>query len=91
MTRSAPSASGFWSTGVANVLSHAHNASVSWATRAAAAMSTTASSGFDGVYTQTSRVRGVIAREIAPATVMSMKLTSTPQGIMISRRRRAVP
>ena len=76
---------------MANVLSQAHSAPASWAIRAAAAMSTTASSGFDGVSTQTSRVRGVTARAIAPASVMSTKLTSTPQGIMISRSRRAVP
>ena len=54
-TRSAPSASGDWRYGVANVLSTARIAPTSWAASAAARMSTMFSSGFVGDSSQTIR------------------------------------
>ena len=54
-TRSAPSESGCWRYGVANVLSTASSAPAACAASAARRMSTTLRSGFDGVSTQTSR------------------------------------
>jgi hypothetical protein len=55
-TTSAPSASGVWRYGDANVLSTARTAPTACAASAAARMSTTFSSGFDGVSIHTMRV-----------------------------------
>ena len=54
---SAPSASGCWRYGVANVLSTTTRAPAAWAASAAARMSTMFSVGLVGVSIQTSRVR----------------------------------
>ena len=56
-TASAPSSSGRWRYGVANVLSTTRIAPTACAASAAARMSTRFSTGFDGVSTQTMRVR----------------------------------
>ena len=55
-TASAPSSSGRWLTGVANVLSTATNARAAARAAITAATSTTLSSGLVGVSTQTSLV-----------------------------------
>ena len=64
-TMSAPSSSGRWRYGVAKVLSTATTAPAACAASATARMSTTFSSGFVGVSSQTRRVRSSIASTIA--------------------------
>ena len=61
MTISAPSASGFCSTGVQKQLSTASSAPWAWATSASAAMSTSSASGLDGDSTMNSLVFGLQA------------------------------
>ena len=70
-TASAPSSSGRWSTGVANVLSTTTRAPASCAIAATAGRSTILSIGFDGVSTHTSLVLGRIAVRSAVASAMS--------------------
>ena len=80
-TRSAPSASGCWRYGLANVLSTATSAPRAWATSASAAMSKTRSSGFVGVSTQTSVVASRRwPRRAASRSVRSTKVNATPNG-----------
>jgi hypothetical protein len=75
---SAPRSSGRCPSGVASVLSTASRAPAAWAASATAAMSQTASAGFDGVSTQTS-VAPSHAATIASVSV-GTKRTSTPRG-----------
>ena len=88
---SAPSSSGRWSTGVPHVLSTAQSAPPSCAIAAIAAMSTTRSSGLDGVSTQTSFVFGRIASRTASRFVMSTIDSSRPHGPKMSRTSLIVP
>ena len=92
MTRSAPSAIGRVSIGVATVLSAARSAPASCAIAAAAAMSVTAQVGLAGVSIQTRRVRpGRIACFSASRSVMSTISTARPQAraVPVSQRRSA--
>ena len=88
---SAPSSSGRWSTGVPHVLSTAQIAPPRCAISATAAMSTTCSSGFDGVSIQTSFVFGRIAAFTFARCVMSTADTSIPHGPKTSRASLVVP
>ena len=76
-TASAPSSSGRWYTGVANVLSTATKASRARAT--IAGTSITFSVGFVGVSTHTSFVSGVTAASTASRSVWSTIVYESPQ------------
>ena len=82
MTRSAPSASGRVSTGVATVESTASRAPAQCAISATAAMSLISHKGLAGVSSQTSRVRpGRTAAATAARSVVSTSSTATPQRV----------
>ena len=70
-TASAPSSSGRWSTGVANVLSTTTRAPAPCAISATADRSTILSNGFEGVSTHTSLVLGRIADRSAASSARS--------------------
>ena len=79
-TTSAPSVSGCWRYGVANVLSTTTSAPRSWASCATASMSIHVSSGLVGVSSQTTRVSSGHAAASASTSVRSTADHSTPSG-----------
>ena len=88
---SAPSASGCWRYGVANVLSTTTFAPRSWASRATAAMSTIVSRGLVGVSTHTSLVDGRNAATVAAWSVRSTAVCVMPIGPCTRSINRNVP
>ncbi len=91
MTTSAPSANGFCSTGVANVLSTTTIAPRSWASSLIASMSTMRSHGLLGVSTQTIRVPGCHAAATASRSPSGTVSTARPAGACTWTARRMVP
>jgi len=90
-TRSAPSLSGVWSTGVAvRVVADVAGAACR-AISPTAARSVIFHSGFDGVSTQTRRVLARIAARTAARSAMSTNVVSSFQRAKVSRRSREVP
>eukprot|EP01139_Manchomonas_bermudensis_P005123 Amastigsp_a174668_399.p4 type:complete len:114 gc:universal Amastigsp_a174668_399:810-469(-) len=92
-TRSAPRAMGFWSAGVAKVLSTRTTHPWSWPRAASPRMSVTSRRGFVGVSAQTSLgfLSFLSARAYASTVPFSAKTTSSPHGLKILSMRRKVP
>jgi len=91
ITRSAPSASGCCSTGVAKVLSQASSAPRARASSAAPAMSAMRSRGLEGVSIHSMRVAGVQASLSASRSQVSARVTPTPIVSTSRRSWRRVP
>src|SRR3954465_14819036 len=90
-TTSAPSASGCWRYGDANVLSTTSRAPTSFVTDATAAVSAIPSNGLVGVSHQTTRVVGRSAARRASTSPRSTGVYSTPHGASTLSTSRNVP
>ena len=90
-TTSAPSDSGCWRYGEANVLSTASSAPASEAISASAAMSATPSNGLVGVSHQTTRVVSRTAARTAPRSCNGTAEYATPQRSNTRATSRNVP